>query len=69
MSQSFKFGFEDDNVKKDDIPENEAPKDAGESVLEDAPGSGLLPTLHDLDEIVRLFQGFFARGMELISLA
>ncbi|KAI4151831.1 MAG: hypothetical protein LQ341_000840 [Variospora aurantia] len=55
MSQSFKFGFEDDNVKKDDIPENEAPKDAGESVLEDAPGSGLLPTLHDLDEILVAF--------------
>lgn len=68
MSQTFKFGFEDDNIKIDDIRENEAPKDADESVLEDAPRSGLLPTLHDLDEIVRLFHGFFARGMGLISL-
>ncbi|KAL8654381.1 MAG: hypothetical protein Q9210_001541 [Variospora velana] len=52
MSQAFKFGFEDDNIEVDDVPEDEASKDADQSMLEDTPGSGLLPTLHELDDIL-----------------
>ncbi|KAL8961045.1 MAG: hypothetical protein Q9193_002347 [Seirophora villosa] len=46
MSQAFKFGFEDEN-NDDDVP-----KDDSESIVEDAPVSGLAPTLHELDDIL-----------------
>lgn len=62
MSQAFKFAFEDEN-NEDDVP-----KDDSESIVEDAPVSRLAPTLHELDDIVRLSHRFRTMYIGLLSL-
>lgn len=62
MSPAFKFGFEDEST------EDDVPKDDSESIVEDAPVSGLAPTLHELDDIVRLSHRFRMICIALLSL-